>query len=204
MGNRTSAPSSPPSAQPSAPPPPLPPVCDSACQRDKQLTGLKAALDLASQTRDTNPEKYEKARIAYYTELNGQSWLAEEKQRIAREDVEPILTDYRNQFNELNDRKKQQGMFVNLSSTLTQQAQDDQEYAMFLNSEVAKEQNKSNVKDRMTELKAARPMAWYQQDWFQYFMYAIIALLSLNALYLIVTRFMVYRQTTFGGKKAKT
>jgi hypothetical protein len=84
MGNQ---PSAPPSAPPS-PSPPLPPPCDPNCQKQKDLALLKVALDTATENQDQDPAGYEKARIAYYTLLNGQGWLNTEKQRIATEDVQ--------------------------------------------------------------------------------------------------------------------
>ena len=134
MGNQPSSPSSPPSTQPSSPPsPPLPPPCDFSCQRQKQLDGLKTALDTATDNKDTNPEAYEQARIAYYTLLNGQTWLVGEKDRIAEEEIAPVITQYSDQYKELNDRKKQQAMFVNLSAALTAQEKEDENDVKFLN-----------------------------------------------------------------------
>ena len=87
MGNQPSSPTpAPPSASPPSIPP-LPPPCDLQCQKEKQLVLLKQNLDAANKQSD--PEGYEKARIAYFTLLNGPGWLAQEKQRIAKQEVEP-------------------------------------------------------------------------------------------------------------------
>ena len=70
MGNQpsASAPKTPTTSQP-------PLVCDLNCQKEKDLALLKTKLDDAEKTKDTDPDGYSKARIAYYTLLNGQGWL---------------------------------------------------------------------------------------------------------------------------------
>jgi hypothetical protein len=205
MGNQPSAPSSPQSTQPSSPPsPPLPPPCDFNCQRQKQLDGLKTALDTATDNKDTNPEAYEQARIAYYTLLNGQTWLVGEKDRIAEEEIAPVITNYSNQFKELKDKKKQQTIFVNLSSALTAQQKEDENEVKFLNTQVGKYINDTDLLNRLSQLKnVAQP----EYDWLHYLLYGIIGLLGVYTLYLLLTKAMSYifpsQQTLVGGKKQK-
>ena len=69
------------------------------CQKQKQLDGLKVALDTATLNKDSDPIAYEKARVAYYTLLEGNTWLATEKDSIAKQDIEPVLTQYTNTYN---------------------------------------------------------------------------------------------------------
>ena len=64
----------------SPPPPPVVEICDFECQRQKNLVLLKLALD--NTNKESEPEKYEQARIAYYTELNGSAWLEKDKERV--------------------------------------------------------------------------------------------------------------------------
>lgn len=175
------------------------------CQRQKQLDGLKIALDTATDNKDTDPGGYEQARIAYYTLLNGQDWLAGEKDRIAKQEIEPILTEYSTQFKGLKDKKKQQSIFVNLSSALAAQEKEDESEVKFLNSEVAKEINNTDILNRLTQLKTVSEP---QQDWLHYLLYALVGLLAIYALYLVVTKAVKYifppQQGFLGGKKSKT
>ena len=194
-------------SQPSSPPsgPPLPPVCDMACQRQKQLDGLKTALDSATTNKDTDPEAYEKARVAYYTLLEGNTWLATEKDRIAKQEIEPVLSQYSTQYNELKNRKKQQDIFVNLAATLKNQEKGNEEELAFLNKETDKEKIDTDVLNRLTQLKGA-PVP--QFDWISYLLYGIIGVLGLYVVYLLITKIIKYvypSPATLGGnKKAKT
>lgn len=151
MGNQPSAPQAPPPPQPT--PPPLPPVCDAECQRQKTLSGLKAALDEKTTTRDTDPEGYEQARIAYFTELNGQGWLAQEKQRIANEEIAPVVNGYRDRYNNLQTETKNQGVFVKLMGMLKADEQQDKEELGGLNKKLQSEKDKADTLNRLNELK---------------------------------------------------
>lgn len=155
MGNQQSI--SPPVPQqqppvPQAPPPPLPPVCDSACQQQKKLDGLKVTLDQKEETQDTDPEGYEQARIAYYTALNGQGWLTDEQNRIAKDEIEPVLSGYTTEFNSLNDQIKKNKVFSNLASSLQADQKEDAEDLRFLKKQFQKEKDQADVLNRLTNL----------------------------------------------------
>ena len=175
-----------------------------ACQKQKQLDGLKIALDTATTNKDTDPEAYEKARVAYYTLLEGNSWLATEKDSIAKQEIEPVLSKYSAQYNELKERKKQQDIFVKMAATLKEQEKGDQEELAFLNNETNKEKVDTDVINRLTQLKGSPS---YEFDWVLYLLYFIIGSLGLYAAYLLITKIIGYvypQPTVLGGKKAKT
>lgn len=164
MGNQPSAPQQPAPQQPAAPPP-LPPVCDTECQRQKKLSGLKAAFDEKTTTRDSDPEGYEQARIAYFTELNGQGWLAQEKQRIASEEISPVINTYRQQYDSLKGEVKNQGVFVNLMSMLKADEDQDTQELGGLTKKLQSEKDKADTLNRLNELNALqykRPLSSYQ------------------------------------------
>jgi hypothetical protein len=156
MGNQQSSPPPPPPSNPppspAPPPPPPPPVCDAACQRQKLLDGLKTTLDQKEETQDTDPEGYEQARIAYYTALNGQGWLTEEQNRIASDEIEPVLSKYTNQYNSLNNQIKTNKVFSNLAASLQTEQKEDEEDVRFLKKQFQKEKDQADVLDRLTSL----------------------------------------------------
>ena len=184
MGNQPSTP------QPSRPPasnapPPLPPVCDAECQRQKKLSGLKAAFDEKTLTKSTDPEGYEQSRIAYMTELNGQGWLAQEKQRIASDEIAPVVSGYQQQFQSLQGDVKNQGVFVNLMSMLKADEQQDADTLGGLTKKLQSDQDKAETLNRLNELSQSTqepvqipPTVWY----------VLIALLGLFILYSVYTK----------------
>ena len=152
MGNQPSAP-----PPPSPPPPPLPEPCDLNCQKQKDLVLLKSALDTATENQDQDPDGYEKARIAYYTLLNGQGWLNTEKQRIATNEVQPILNKYNTQYNALKSEKQSQSIFTNLSNALIAQEGADIADNAFLKKQLASEKDRADVINRMNDLASGTP-----------------------------------------------
>jgi len=187
MGNQPSAPAPPPAppTPPPPPPPPLPPPCDMECQKQKQLALLKQNLD--SIDPDSDPVGYEKARIAYFTLLNGAGWLAQEKSRIAKEDVEPVLSSYTTQFNALKGEQQSQSMFTNLTNALKSQQAADQESNSFLQKQLISEKDKAEISDRLTQLNAVTPPS--SSSYVSWIIDIVIALLGLFVLYKGYTRF---------------
>jgi len=149
MGNQTSSPSLPLPPN-SSPPPPVVELCDLECQRQKNLVLLKLALD--NTNKESEPEKYEQARIAYYTELNGSAWLEKDKERRAREELKPILTDFNTKYKELTDFKNSNKAFINLSSVLTTQLKNDEEDNSYLNKQYNKEKTLTETLLRKNQL----------------------------------------------------
>jgi hypothetical protein len=195
MGNQPSAPQPTPSA-PQNTPPPLPPVCDAACQRQKTLDGLKAALDAKSATRDQDPEGYEQARINYYTALKGQGWLAEEKNKIAKRDIEPTVSAYTTEFKNLSDQKKNQGVFVNLMATLKADEENDVENLKHIRHQAGEESDKARVLNRLNELSSSESTTDLPM-----LIDIILAVLGLYILYKIYTKYVSGPSTPIGGKR---
>jgi len=186
MGNQTSSPSSPPEAT-LAPIPPLPPPCDLECQKQKNLALLKTALDTADENKEQDPAGYEKARIAYYTLLNGQGWLQSEKQRIAKQEVEPLLQSYTTKFNALKSEKQSQQVFVNLQSVLKGQEESDLADNSFFKKQLEKETSKTDVLNRLNSLQpgsTASPVLSYLPMLIDFGIF----LLALVVLYFLVTK----------------
>jgi hypothetical protein len=182
MGNKQSAAAL---ETPTTTDPPL--VCDLKCQKEKDLALLKTNLDNADKEKD--PDGYEKARIAYYTLLNGQGWLQTEKQKIAKEEVEPLLSNYRTEYDALKGEKKSQSMFTKLMNNLKSQNEDND----FLNKELLKEKDKADVLDRLNQLNAGTPTTLSLTGFYQYIptlIDFIILLLGLTVIYLIYTKFI--------------
>lgn len=186
MGNAPSQPPPVPSPPVQPPPPPIPPPCDPECQKQNQLTVLKQKLDSIDPTVD--PTDYEQARIAYFTLLNGPGWLAQEKQRIAKEDVQPVLSNYRQQFNALKGEQQSQGIFQNLANALKAQEGADQQSNAFLNKQLMSEKDKVDVATRLTQLDTSPqdPSAWI--SWLIDIVIAILGLVVLYKAYGVIIR----------------
>ena len=164
---------------------PIAPFCDAECQKQKNLQDLKAALDQAELNKITDPEGYEQARINYYTALNGQGWLASEKERIAKEEVAPVLLDYNNKYADLIGEKNSQKAYIEVASALKSQEANDAADVKLLKKEYEKQQDKTEVFNRMSQLQSPPPVS-SSPSFISKYLYiildAIIAILGLVVL----------------------
>ena len=62
--------------------------------KKQKLKDAFLALQSAENARDTAPEAYQAARTLYYTLLKGDDWKNEEKDRIAKAEIQPLVDQY--------------------------------------------------------------------------------------------------------------
>lgn len=180
--------------QSGSPPPPIPPVCDSDCQRQQLLTGLKTTMDQKEETQNTDPEGYEQARIAYYTALNGPGWLAQEQNNIATNEIAPVVTNYTNQFNQLNSQLKTNKTFSQLASLVEADEKDNQEDLKYLRSQIRKEKDQADVLNRLEVLSnTGTPIQTSSFNYLPVLADIGIALLGLFIVYMIYTKFSILK-----------
>jgi len=186
MGNSPSAPSAAPSAPPPPPPPPLPPVCDLNCQRQKDLAVLKTALDNSNKT--TDPAGYNKARVAYYTLLEGPGWLDKERKTLAENEVLPILNKFNSQFESLKKEEESNKMFVNLADSLRAQSKEDDYDSQYLKRVLEAEKDKAGVESRTNELN------FNSDSYLPLLLDGLIALLLIGVAVLLIMKFSKIKQ----------
>lgn len=178
----------------------LPPVCDSACQRQKKIDGLKAALDSKSLTKDTDPIGYQQARIAYFTEVEGQGWLETEKERIRRDEIEPTMASYRVKFDSLKEDTKSQGVFANLMNLLKSDETANEEETRYLNKRFQADANKADVLNRLNQLNPTETQIVHKTSYLPTIIDVILAMLGLFIVYRIYRRFFS-STASVGGKR---
>lgn len=76
--------------------------------KDVQIADAFRELQIAENVRDKSPQAYQDARIRYYTLVNGESWVNEERERIAKAEVTPKLQEFVSVYDDLNQRSQQQ------------------------------------------------------------------------------------------------
>lgn len=76
--------------------------------KQTQLADAFTALQSAENIRDKSPQAYQDARMRYYTLLNGENWVEEEKQRIVQSEVAPKIAAYTSSYQDMETRRNQQ------------------------------------------------------------------------------------------------
>lgn len=79
-------------------------------EKKKKLNDAFIALQAAENARDTAPDAYRIARTLYYTLLKGEDWKNEEKERISKAEVDPLIVEYKKNrdsaLTKYNDQRK--------------------------------------------------------------------------------------------------
>lgn len=128
------------------------PVCDANCQRQKELTGLRTALDMATANKTSDPEAYQRARIAYYTAAEGQGWLDKERTRIGEEEVGPVVTQINDKYKALNEEKKNQSMFMTAIDVMKNENSQNKQELNYIYDQTAQNTQNKLTTDRTNEL----------------------------------------------------
>lgn len=159
------------------------PPCGPDCLRQRKLDALKLAMDTAEKNKAQNPVAYSEARTNYYTLLKGQGWLVAEKQKVAQEEIEPILGRYASAYKVLEAKDKSQYHFKNLASAVKSHEEDN----ALLSKEVQKVHDKTNVLKREAEMSTAPTTNI--GSYLPWILDGVIALLGLAIVYMIYRRF---------------
>jgi hypothetical protein len=159
------------------------------CQRQKQLSDLKYALDLAEKNKSMNPEAYEQARIKYYTLLEGQGWLAKEKESIAKKELDPLITGYTSKYQELKSNEKSQSIFANLAGALKSQESADEQNNNFLKKQMEKGVDQTNTLNRMSQLTGL-PAGFTILPYLSIILDVLIGIIALIIVYMLYSRFL--------------
>lgn len=130
---------------------------------DKKLKIQKAfeSLQAAENVRDESPQAYQSARNAYYTLLKGEGWLDEEKQRIAKSEVAPVIdrikTDIENTQQQIDSQKKTVDVLVGVKDKVLS-LRDDFAYSVgTFQKQIGDIRNQINIQRRKFETATTPP-----------------------------------------------
>lgn len=149
-------------------------ACDVECQRQKKLKTLQDAYMTASTKAGSDPQGYERAKIAYFTLRDGPTWLHDYKQQKQE------------QAQEQARRKKQQVENHSVPQEPGPPTEDSYEFTRFLQ----QKKDTSDVQWRLFELGS------YSWEWIELVLTIILALYCIYQLFMKGSKIMNY----FRGK----
>lgn len=79
-------------------------VADANIDKEIKIKTAYDSLQAAENARDTAPEAYQQARIAYYTLIKGDTWINDEKTRIGKVEAQPVIQNYLSNYSELAEQ----------------------------------------------------------------------------------------------------
>ena len=87
-------------------------------EKEKKIASAFKDLQTAENARDKAPVAYQQARTTYYTLLRGDKWKAEEKERLARAEVDPEIRQMKANLTNAQYRLMQQQKTVDVVNGL--------------------------------------------------------------------------------------
>ncbi len=167
-------------------------ILDEKIGKSKKMKDAFARLQDAENARDKAPDAYQQARTMYYTLLKGDSWKDEEKNRIAKAEVDPIITQYRRSkevvSNEFDAQRKTIDVVNGLRDKVLSLKDEVRYAATTLKDQVSKVQNQINMERRGRE-KETVVSFWM---WLDTLMNVVIVATLLYAIYVIYPKAMKY------------
>jgi len=151
-------------------------VCNAQCQKKKQLDALATTMK-----NGPTPEAKEQARLQYYTLKDGQGWLRNEKEKIARQEILPVVQNLERQHASLQTQIAQQTNELQQKTLAQSQEVGDEAEVRF----IQKQLDEASVLNRTFEL--GQPPATVQAiySWIPTLLDVLIAILGLVIVYLI-------------------
>ncbi len=95
------------------------PIAYAKIEKQRKIADAFNELQAAENVRDQSPQAYQDARIRYYTLVNGDGWINEEKERITNAEVVPKVAQYMASYEDMNTRIAQQQQTLDVVNNVT-------------------------------------------------------------------------------------
>jgi hypothetical protein len=123
--------------------------------KEERLQLAKRGYDAAAANKDKDPETFELARFQYLSLKNGPVWARQEKMRMERDKLAPIVNTWRSEFMKLQEEEENQSSFMGILQNMKDKqgsirTQADA-HAHAVQEEVQEKQDKTAVYNRLLE-----------------------------------------------------
>jgi hypothetical protein len=153
---------------------------------DKQDQAAEAfgRLQDAEEVRDEAPDAYEKARVDYYTLTKGETWIEDEKKRVANTEAVPLMNKYLSSYSDLVNRTDQQKHTIDAVNGVRDNVLSVADDMKFSVSAFEKQLNELKNKIEIDKKKRVVEAATYT-SWFDLIMNLLITLVTCVAIFFV-------------------
>lgn len=132
--------------------------------KDMMLKDAFADLQAAENVRDRSPEAYQDARMRYYTLLKGDTWMSEERERIAKAEVNPVVSQYDSAYRDIKKRIDQQKKTIDVVNGVKDKVlsvKDEFQYSVdTFGKQINELKNQINIEKRMRDKEKKSTWSW--------------------------------------------
>ena len=164
-------------------------VEDAKIDKTTKLATAFNKLQESENARDTAPDAYQTARVAYYTLLKGDTWIEEEKNRVANAEAQPIINNFLDKYKGLQYTRSRQQAVIDSMNNVKQSVlgvKDDLDFSVSnFQKHIDDIKNQINKDKRDQDIQLAKATTWIEVllNW-------MIVLVSLIAIYFLVKYLM--------------
>lgn len=170
-------------------------IADANVDRAVKVKTAYEKLQLAENARDQSPDAYQQARISYYTLIKGDTWVNDEKARIARVEAQPVIDQISSKNQDLETRIQQQKSTIEVVNGVKDKVLsvgDDLQYSVSaFQKQIKAIRNQMNM-DKKKQVETARQAG----SWVDSLLNWLIALATLVAIVFLI-RYMMRPKTAF-------
>lgn len=164
-------------------------VADANIDKSTKLSTAFNKLQETENARDTAPDAYQTARVAYYTLLKGDTWINEEKNRVANAEAQPIINTLVDKYRNLQYTRSRQQAVIDSMNNVKESVlgvKDDLDFSVSnFQKHIDDIKNQINKDKRDQNIQLAKATTWIEVllNW-------MIILVSLIAIYFLARYFM--------------
>jgi hypothetical protein len=164
-------------------------IADAKVDKNTKLTTAFNTLQDAENARDTAPDAYQSARVAYYTLLKGDTWLNEEKNRVANSEAQPVINNFLDKYKSLQYTRSRQQAVIDSMNNVKQSVlgvKDDLDFSVSnFQKHINDIKNQINKDKRDQTVQLAKATSWIEVllNW-------LIGLASLIAIFFLARYLM--------------
>ena len=170
--------------------------------KEKQLENAFKDMQAAENVRDIDPQGYQNARITYYTLLKGESWRDQEKERITKAELEPLVNRYSSQIQETLAEISNQTLTIDAARGVKDKVlsiKDELQYAT------------NTFQKQLNDLKSAIVMEHKKKEqqketvssWFETILNGLIVLILIVIIVMLLRKFVFKSETAYTPPPSK-
>ena len=164
-------------------------VADANIDKSTKISTAFNKLQAAENARDEAPDAYQTARVAYYTLVKGDTWLNEEKNRVANAEAQPVINNLLDKYKNLQYTRSRQQAVIDSMNNVKESVlgvKDDLDFSVSnFQKHLEDIKNQINKDKRDQDIQLSKATTWTEVllNW-------LIALSTLMAIYFLVRYLM--------------
>lgn len=169
------------------------PVALSKVDKQRRIDDAFKDLQAAENVRDQSPQAYQDARLRYYTLVNGDAWVDQEKTRITNAEVMPKIAQYMSSYEDMNTRIAQQQQTLDVVNNVSDKVLSMKDEFAYATNTFAKQIDE--LKNQINIERKGRQKD--NQSWMDFLLNILIVVAGIVAIVVLARKMLVGKAYTY-------